>query len=181
MPVFGRRITSFKNKNIIREQNMNGENWRKDNFLISTDKDRLQFKRIHEFLSKEAYWSLEIPLDIVIKAAEGSWCFGLYDEAKVETPQIGYARIVSDYATFAWICDVFVFSTYRGEGLAQWLLQIIMNHKMLQGLRRICLTTKDAHRLYEKFGFKITEIPQSWMEIKDNDIYKKTKTLINDK
>ena len=140
-------------------------------FFVSTDPAQLDIDSIHAFLSKEAYWCLGIPKEKVRAAIENSLCFGLYSGEK---KQIGFARVVTDKSTFAWICDVYVEEKYRGQGLAEWLMKSVMEHSSLQNLRRICLATKDAHALYEKLGFKLTESPGNWMEIKDNDIYRKS-------
>ena len=144
---------------------------KRDGFLISSDKDLLQLDRVHRFLSQEGYWCLDVPRVIVENAAAASLCYGLYSISTVETVQIGYARIVSDFATFAWLCDVYIEKEYRGHGLSKWLIEIIMADPQLENLRRICLATKDAHSLYTKFGFEVTKTPGNWMEIKDNDIY----------
>jgi N-acetylglutamate synthase-like GNAT family acetyltransferase len=148
-------------------------NWKKDNFVISTNKSKLQIDRIHKFLSQEAYWCIGVPKSVVEKAIEGSLCFGVYDESD-NTAQIGYARLVTDKATFAWLCDVYIENEYRGEGLSKWLMECLLAHPELQGLRRICLATKDAHKLYEKYGFEVTKSPGNWLEIKDNDVYTKS-------
>jgi GNAT superfamily N-acetyltransferase len=148
--------------------------WNKEPYLISTDKSLLQVSRIHSFLSTKAYWCLDIPKSLVEKSISGSLCFGLFDTSKANQ-QIGYARIVSDGASFAWLCDVYIEEEYRGKGLSKWLMGSVMAHPELKNLRRICLATKDAHELYKKYGFKVTETPQNWMEIKDNDLYKKMK------
>lgn len=147
--------------------------WKKENFLLSTDKEYLQYERIHEFLTG-AYWCEEIPLAVVTKAVQGSLCFGLYDAAK-NNRQIGFARVVTDSATFAWLCDVYIEKEYRGQGLSKWMMDCVLSYPALQGLRRICLATKDAHELYAKYGFEVTQSPANWMEIKDNDLYKKMK------
>jgi GNAT superfamily N-acetyltransferase len=138
-------------------------------FSISTDKSKLQLERVHRFLSQEAYWCLGIPLEVVRKAISTSLCFGVYAESG---EQIGFARVVSDQATFAWICDVYIEKEYRGRGISTWLMETLMSHPELQGLRRLCLATKDAHTLYQKFGFVVTQTPGNWLEIKNNDIYK---------
>lgn len=150
------------------------ENWVQGSFVLTTDKSKLQIKRVHRFLSQEAQWSIGIPIAVVEKAVEHSLCFGLFDKSKSDDLQIGFARVVGDKATFAWLCDVYIEKEYRGQGLAKWLMDCLMNHSDLQGLRRICLATKDAHKLYEKYGFEITNSPGNWLEIKNNDIYKKT-------
>lgn len=149
--------------------------WKKEPFYISTDKKLLQIPRIHHFLSTQAYWSLGIPLEIVKKSIAGSLSFGVFTKETPEDLQVGYARIVSDFASFAWLCDVYVEEPYRNKGLSKWLMECVMSHPDLKNLRRICLATKDAHDLYKQYGFKMTETPQNWMEIKDNDIYKKLK------
>ena len=148
------------------------QNWNKDNFFISTDKSLLQISRIHKFLSEDSYWSAEIPKSVVTHAIENSLCFGVYNSNK---EQVGFARVVTDYAGFAWVCDVYIEETERGHGLSKWLMTCVMDHPGLKNLRRICLATKDAHELYKKFGFEVTKNPENWMEIKDNDIYKKLK------
>jgi GNAT superfamily N-acetyltransferase len=143
-----------------------------DGLEISTEKLKLQIEPIHRFLSQEAYWSLGVPLEVVKRAISGSLCFGVYDK-HAHGQQVGFARVVSDQATFAWICDVYVEKEYRGRGVSKWLMENLMSHSELKGLRRICLATKDAHALYEKFGFIVTQTPDNWLEIKDNDIYKR--------
>ncbi len=119
----------------------------------------------------EAYWCLGIPKNILAKAIGASLCFGVYDEKTGF--QIGFARIVTDKATFAWLCDVYIEPDFRRKGLSKWLMEVMKLHSDLQNLRRFCLTTKDAHGLYEGFGFQVTKTPTYWMEIKDNEIYKK--------
>lgn len=145
--------------------------WKRDHYSISTDKARLQLERIHSFLSTKAYWSLGVPRKVVETAAANSLTFGIYDDGASGSPQIGYARVVTDYATFAWLCDVYIAEEARGIGLSKWLIETILSHPGLQGLRRLCLSTKDAHSLYSLFGFEVTKSPENWMEIKDNDIY----------
>ena len=147
--------------------------WNRENFLLTTDETRLQFRQIHHFLSNQAYWSLGIPYEIVTEAAKNSLCFGLFDESKVESRQIGFARVVTDRATFAWLCDVYIEPDYRGRGLAKWMMDCLLKHPALKGLRRFCLATKDAHSLYANYGFEITKTPSNWMEIKDNDLYRR--------
>lgn len=158
----------------------------RDGFFVSTDRALLQIDRVHSFLSTEAYWCLGIPKETLAKALAASLCFGLYDRrddlhatdwvGHKSPSQIGFARVVTDGATFAWICDVYIEATSRGHGLGKWLVEMILEHPDLQGVRRICLATKDAHELYKKFGFKVTETPGNWLEIKNNDIYLRTQT-----
>ena len=138
------------------------------NYLITTDKSKLDLKVIHNFLTNESYWSQNIPFEIVKAATENSLNFGLFFKEK----QIGYARIVSDFATTAYLADVFVLKEFRGQGLSKWLMEIIMNHPDLQGLRRWILATKDAHGLYKQFGWKPMAAPERWMEKHNQDVYK---------
>jgi GNAT superfamily N-acetyltransferase len=137
-------------------------------FFISTDKSRLNLDVIHEFLV-HSYWSANIPRETVARTIENSMCFGIYSGDK----QIGFARIISDYATFAYLADVFVLEEYRGKGLSKWMMQCIVEHPDLQGLRRWVLGTKDAHGLYAQFGFKPLHSPERFMEIHNADVYKK--------
>lgn len=135
-------------------------------YQINDDKTQLQLEVVHAML-RDAYWCQGIPEKTVAAAIESSLCFGVYASGF----QVGFARIVTDGATFAWLCDVIIDEKHRGQGLSKELMKCILRHSKLQGLRRICLATKDAHKLYEQFGFKVTETPQNWMEIKDNNIY----------
>ncbi len=129
----------------------------KGQFTVSTDKSRLDIAMLHNFLS-HSYWAKNIPLAIVQKSIANSLCFGVYDERADNGPrQIGFARIVSDLATFAHMADVFIIEAYRGQGLGKWLVECIMAHPDLQGLRSFMLATRDAHGLYEQFGFERTE------------------------
>ncbi len=130
--------------------------------LFSTDKTKLQLDVIHTYLSKESYWAQNMPLDIVKKSIEGSICFGVYLKDK----QIGYARVVTDNATFGYLADVFISEAHRGKGLSKQLMQFIMAHPDLQGLRRMMLATKDAQGLYKQFGFTGLAMPERIMEIK---------------
>ena len=136
--------------------------------LLSTEKSLLDVERIHNFLSRQSYWCNKIPRDIVLKSIANSLCFGLY----LNKEQIGFARVVTDSATFAWLCDVYVETSNRGHGYSKWMIENLLKHPDLQNLRRICLATKDAHTLYKKFGFTVNESPGNWMEIKNNDIYR---------
>jgi GNAT superfamily N-acetyltransferase len=140
--------------------------WSRDPYMISTDPARLDLPLIHRFLSQESYWARGIPLDTVKRSIRSSVTFGLYDGEK----QAGFSRVVTDFATFAYLADVFVIETHRGQGLAQWLVKCILEHSELQGLRRWLLGTRDAHGLYERFGFKLAP-PERFMEIKRTDIY----------
>jgi GNAT superfamily N-acetyltransferase len=130
----------------------------KNEYLISTDKSKIDIEYVHAFLS-QSYWSPGVPLQTVKKAMENSLCFGLY----LDNKQIGYTRVITDTATFAYLADVFVDENYRGQGLGKWLIDTILSHPDLQGLRRIILTTKDAHKLYEHCGFISVPNPERYM------------------
>lgn len=124
--------------------------WHKGQFTISDDRARLDVATIHEFLSTQAYWAKGRHIEVVRRAIENSLPFGLYKGER----QIGFARAVTDYATFAWLADVYVLDEFRGHGLGVWLVDTALAHPDLQGLRRWILATRDAHELYRRFGFK---------------------------
>ncbi len=132
----------------------------RENFTISTDPARLDSDAIAEMLTR-AYWARGRPRERVDRALANSLVFGLYDGEK----QIGLARIISDYAIFAYLCDVFIQEDYRAQGLGKWLMQTVHSHPDLQGLRRWTLATRDAHSLYSQFGWTSLNDPNSWMEI----------------
>lgn len=133
----------------------------KNGFLLSTDKDKLDVEVIYQFLSN-SYWATNIPRDIVAKSLENSLCFGIYKDNRL----VGFARTITDYATFAYLADVFVLEEFRGNGLSKWLVDNIKQHPDLQGLRRWMLATKDAHQLYKQYaGFVPITSPGMWMEI----------------
>lgn len=138
-----------------------------DDYTISTDKDRLQLNVIQEFLEKDSYWAQGRTIEQTHRAIDNSVCFGVY----VGDMQIGFARVVSDFATFAYLGDVFVLTEFRGRGLSKWLMETIVSHPELQGLRRWILATRDAHSLYEKYGFHALKFPDRWMEKPAPDAY----------
>jgi GNAT superfamily N-acetyltransferase len=135
-------------------------------FEISTDPARIDFAAVHRFLTA-SYWAKGIPLETVQRSISNSLCFGIYRG----TEQAGFARVITDRATFAYLGDVFVIETFRGRGLSKWLMQCIVSHPELQGLRRWSLVTRDAHKLYERFGFHELKAPERWMEIHRPDVY----------
>lgn len=141
----------------------------KDGYTISTDAAKLNVDIIHHYLSKESYWALNIPKEIVEKSVVNSLCFGVYygDE------QIGFARLVTDKATFAYLADVFILPAHRGKGLSKWLMEVIHAHPELQTLRRWMLGTKDAHGLYEQFGWtRFTEaVSERFMQKHNGNVY----------
>ncbi|HXF85005.1 MAG TPA: GNAT family N-acetyltransferase [Anaerolineales bacterium] len=132
----------------------------KNNFTISTDPTRLDLDSIANLLAR-AYWAKRRTREAIARSIQHSLVFGLYDGKR----QIGLARVVSDYTTFAWLCDVFIHEDYRGQGLGKWLIETVMSHPDLQGLRRWSLITRDAHGLYRQFGWKSLSQPDTWMEI----------------
>ncbi len=139
------------------------ESWQRCEFLISTDRRRLDRKMIHDFLSRQSYWAKGRELEVVNRGIDNSLSFGIYRGEQ----QIGFARVVTDYATFAWLADVFVLAEFRGQGLGKWLIEVILAHPQLQGFRRWALATKDAHDLYRSFGFNELMRPERWMERPD--------------
>lgn len=136
-------------------------------FEISTDKSRLDIGVIHRFLLEESYWANKRSIEQTKTAIENSICFGVYAGER----QIGFARVVSDKATFAYIGDVFILDEFRGRGLSKKLMREMLEHPELQGLRRWVLATKDAHGLYEQFGFSLLKYPERWMELPAKDAY----------
>jgi GNAT superfamily N-acetyltransferase len=138
-------------------------------FSISTDPARLDREVIHDYLSRFSYWAKGIPREIVDRAVDGSLNFGVYDG----DAQVGFARIVTDRATFAYVCDVFILESHRGKGLGVWLMETVRAHPDLQGLRRWVLATRDAQGLYRKTGFRDIEQPVRYMEIIDRGIYER--------
>jgi len=141
-------------------------------FSISTDPKRQDVSAIHAYLS-QSYWAEGIPVDIVTKSVENSLCFGLFDG----TRQIGLARVITDKATFAYLCDVYVLEKYRGLGLGKWLMEAVRAHPELQNLRQFVLITRDAHGLYEQFGFSSLNNPDRYMALVHRDIYKKVNSV----
>jgi GNAT superfamily N-acetyltransferase len=131
-------------------------------FLYSTDKTKLNIEYIHYFLSKESYWAKNIPIELVKTSIEGSLCFGVYHQGK----QIGFARVITDYATFGYLADVFIDKNYRGKGLSKELMKFIMEQEVIKKLRRFMLATLDAHSLYAQFGFESQEGNKRLMGVK---------------
>ena len=136
--------------------------WHRGDYSISTDRARLEIDLIHKYLN-ESYWATGRLREVVERSIENSLPFGIYKGEE----QVGFARIVTDYATFAWLADVFVLPEHRGYGLSKWLMEVIIAHPRLQGFRRWVLSTKDAHGLYERFGFIKLHRPERWMERPD--------------
>ena len=140
---------------------------KENGFIFSDNKELLNIQSIHKYLSQESYWAKNIPLQTVQTSIENSLCFGIYKEGL----QVGFARWITDKATFAWLCDVYVEPEYRGLGLSKKLMSFMIFHPDLQGLRRYQLATLDAHGLYEQFGFKALENPERQMGIVISNAY----------
>jgi len=138
-------------------------------FYISTDKGKLNLETIHNLLNN-SYWAKNIPLSVVEKCINNSLCFGVYEGDK----QVGFGRLITDYATFAYFSDVFILEEYRGLGLGKWLVETMLQHPDLQGLRRWLLATKDAQELYRQFGFQevISSESFAFMDIFNPNVYK---------
>ncbi len=139
---------------------------RDDGCTITTDPARLDVAVIHGYLTR-SYWAEGIPEAVVRRALAHSLGFGVFDG----TAQVGFARVVTDFTTYAWLGDVFVLESHRGRGLGAWLMTSVMSHPDLQGLRRFTLATRDAHELYRRFGFTAPARPQSLMEVFRPDVY----------
>jgi GNAT superfamily N-acetyltransferase len=142
--------------------------WRRGPYLVSTDRRRIDLAMVHGFLTA-SYWAEGVPLEVVRRSIEHSLVFGVY----VGAQQAGFARVITDYATFAYLADVFILEAYRGQGLGLWLMECIIAHPHLQGLRRWTLFTRDAHGLYEKAGFQRATSAGRLMERVFPDIYQK--------
>jgi len=130
-------------------------------FLVSTDKSLLDIPFIHHFLDKESYWAKGIPVERLETAINNAVCFGIYHHNK----QIGFARVITDFAVFAYLADVFITPAYRKQSLSKWLVQSILQHPELQHLKRWLLATVDAHGLYQQFGFEKINNPENYMQI----------------
>lgn len=139
------------------------QTYQQQHYLISTETSKIDVKMVHQFLANESYWVPGISRQTVERLLEHALCFGLYDCSDVKIAQIGFARVITDYASHAYISDLFVLSEYRGQGLGKWLVSCILAHPELQNLRKWMLHTKDAHGLYERFGFRLNAEPTTYM------------------
>jgi N-acetylglutamate synthase-like GNAT family acetyltransferase len=140
---------------------------RRGPYFLSTDPALLDVSLIHAFLSEQSYWAPGIPREVVERSLKNSLCFGLFHESQ----QVGFARLVTDRATFAWLGDVFVIDAHRGQGLGVWMIESLLTHPDLQGLRRMLLGTRDAHGLYARFGFTPLAAPARFLEIHRPNLY----------
>ncbi|WP_374347315.1 GNAT family N-acetyltransferase [Chitinimonas sp.] len=143
--------------------------WQRDAYLISTDQARLDLATAHRFIAG-TYWAKDIPFDTFLRSVRGAICFGVYHEAAL----VGFARVISDCATIAYLGDVYIDPAYRGQGLSKWLMECISAHPDLQGLRRWMLLTSDAHELYRQYGFTDLAKPSLWMEKAVANLYQKS-------
>jgi GNAT superfamily N-acetyltransferase len=150
--------------------NQRFEEYTQGRYRVSTDPSLLDLEFIHDYLARHSYWASGIPRDIVERSIHHSLCFGLFDDGK----QIGLARVITDQATHAWLADVFIVETCRGQKLGVWLMECVRAHPALQNLRRFMLATRDAHALYRKFGFTEVNAPQNLMEIVRPNVYQRT-------
>jgi len=135
---------------------------KREGYLVSTDPERLDLGTVHEFLTN-SYWARGVSPDVILRSVSNSLCFGLYRRGE----QVGFARVITDRATFAYLADVFVLEGHRGRGLGRWLMEVVLTHPDLQGLRRWMLATADAHGLYREYGFHELGKPGIFMERKD--------------
>lgn len=136
------------------------EEYQREGYTISTDQAKLNIALIHAYLSERSYWAQGRPLETVQRAIENSLCFGVFAGAA----QVGFARVVTDYATFGWLCDVFILEAQRGEGLAKWLVETVVAYPAVAGLKQMILATRDAQELYRNYGgFRALEQPEKWM------------------
>lgn len=143
-------------------------------YTISTDTSRFDYERIYDFISRRSYWAKGIPMDVLKRSIENSLSFGLFYGEE----QVGFARVVTDYATFAWLGDVFIDEAHRGKGLGKRLMETVHGHPGLQGLRRWILATSDAHGLYKKFGYTSPARPEIYMERHDPGVYEGMKARL---
>ena len=140
---------------------------RRSEFIVTTDRTRMDLDTIHESLA-QSYWAAGIPREIFLRSIENSLCFGVFENSK----QVGFARVITDYATYAYLADVFILESHRGRDLSKFLMECIVAHPQLQGLRRWTLATRDAHGLYAQFGFTPLKSPDRFMELHNPDVYK---------
>jgi len=143
--------------------------WRRGEYVISTDRERLDLDVLHGFLTN-SYWAKDIPREVVARSIANALCFGVYQN----DGQVGFARVVTDFATVAYLGDVFILESHRGRGLSKWLMECVVQHPALQNLRRWILLTRDAHGLYSRFGFTPLKVPERYMELHRPDVYETT-------
>jgi GNAT superfamily N-acetyltransferase len=140
----------------------------RDGFTVSTDPSRLNVERIHRYLCQDSYWAAGLPIEVLNRSIANSICFGVYDG----DAQVGFARVITDRATFAYLGDVFVLPSHRGRGLSKFLMECVVSHPDLQGLRRFLLVTRDAHGVYVPFGFTPVADASGFMHLHRPDVYR---------
>jgi GNAT superfamily N-acetyltransferase len=145
---------------------------RRGEYLISTDPRRVDLRVVHDFLTN-CYWAKGVPLEVVERSIQHALCFGIYDGSGA---QVGFARVVSDFSTVAYLGDVFVLESHRGRGLGKWMMECILQHPAFEGMRRWILVTRDAHELYRQFGFTALQSAERYMELHRPDVYEMGKT-----
>ena len=129
-------------------------------FAIQTERDKMDIDFIHDYLSRQSYWAQGRPRQVVDKSIHNSLCFGVFDGEQ----QVGFARLVTDYCTFAWLCDVFIAQSHQGQGLGKWLIESVVSHPDLEAVKYTMLATRDAHELYRKYGgFEAPRVFDKWM------------------
>jgi GNAT superfamily N-acetyltransferase len=138
-----------------------------DGFAVSADTAMIDIEYVHQYLSRESYWAKGVSFDVVRRSVEGSLCFGLFHGGR----QVGFARVITDRATFGYLADVFIDREWRGRGLSKMLVEAVLAHPDMQGLRRILLTTTDAHGLYRMFGFTLLPEPEKLMQRHNPEVY----------
>jgi GNAT superfamily N-acetyltransferase len=146
---------------------MTHERWTRGDYEIRTGVEPVDLDAVHQFLSNESAWAKGISKDLVRRCVENSLCFSLFHSNK----QVGFARVISDFATIAYIGDVFVLDEHRGKGLGDWLVERILAHPALRGMRRWILVTDSAHALYAKHGFRVVAQPGTFMELHNPRVY----------
>ena len=159
-------MTEISAQNVTRLETPTHE-WVRDEYTISTDRNRLDLDMIHSFLHT-SYWANGISRDLVQRGIDHSYCFGVFEGDK----QIGNARVVTDFATFAYVCDFFISEPYRGRGLAKWLIRTILEAPEVAALRRRCIVTHEAHGLYRQMGFMSAQRPEAYLELVNKDAFK---------
>jgi len=155
----------------VREMSERVQHWTREGYEITTDRARIDIDVVHRYLGVESYWAKDIPRDVLERSIRNSMCFVTLHGGET----VGFARVISDLATMAYLGDVFVLPAHRGRGLSKWLMECIVAHPQLQGLRRLMLLTADAHGLYAQSGFTSLKKPERWMEKHDPDVYARLK------
>lgn len=139
------------------------QEFRRDDFLISTDREKIDVNMVHDYLVHDSYWASGVTLEKVTRSLQHSLCYGVYDCREAKETQIGFARVITDFSVFAYLADVFIMNSYQGQGLGKWLISCILANPELQNMRKWMLHTRDAHGLYQQFGFVVGSDPETYM------------------